>query len=66
MTKKSKSPAKSANPKSTGAIQRKTAKSRNLRSEKSPEHGIFPDYPPIFAVDEADAETALGIEHRRG
>jgi len=60
MTKNSKSPAKSAKAKSAGTIQRKTA-----TSEKSHEHGIFPDYPPIFAVDEADAETALGIEHRR-
>jgi hypothetical protein len=28
-----------------------------------PEHGVFPDSPPIFAVDEADAEAALGIRH---
>jgi hypothetical protein len=30
---------------------------------KHPEHGVFPDRPPIFAVDEADAEAAIGIIH---
>ena len=28
-----------------------------------PEHGVFPDRPPIFAVDEADADAAIGIVH---
>jgi len=30
---------------------------------KHPEYGVFPDRPPIFAVDEADAEAAIGIVH---
>lgn len=28
---------------------------------KHPEHGVFPDMPPIFAVDEDDVEAAIGI-----
>jgi hypothetical protein len=29
---------------------------------KNPEHGIFPDSPPIFVVDEAEAEAAIGFK----
>jgi hypothetical protein len=31
-------------------------------ARKSSEHGIFPDSPPIFVVDEADAEAAIGFK----
>ena len=61
---------KAAKTKATRRIKRKATKSRNaaratVRSRKNPEHGIFPDSPPIFAVDAADAEAALGIQQRR-
>ena len=69
-TTKKKTTKKVANPKATRTIKRKTAKSRvtaptTALSETHPEHGIFPDSPPIFAVDEADAEAAIGIKHGR-
>jgi hypothetical protein len=56
-----------AKPKSPGKTKGNIAKSRiappaTARSRKNPEHGIFPDSPPIFAVDEADAEAAIGIK----
>ena len=62
-----KSTRKMAKPKTPKKIKRNTNKSRvaaptTARSRKKPEHGIFPDSPPIFAVDEADAEAALGIK----
>ena len=51
-------------------VKKLSSKSEEKRSNKIPAtaqataHGIFPDSPPIFAVDEADAEAALGIRHR--
>ena len=51
---------KVARPKTRKTIKRKTT----ALSRIHPEHGVFPDSPPIFAVDEADAEAAIGI--RRG
>jgi hypothetical protein len=71
---KAKKSKKSPTRKSTKTIKKKpttkVAKSRGTRpptarSRKKPEHGVFPDSPPIFAVDEADAEAALGIKHGR-
>jgi hypothetical protein len=67
---KKKATKKVAKTKATRRIKRKIAKSRvaastSARARKHPEHGIFPDSPPIFAVDEADAEAAIGIKRGR-
>jgi hypothetical protein len=67
---KKRTTAKVAKPKATKRIKRNTTKSRVARpttalSRKHPEHGVFPDSPPIFAVDEADVEAAIGIKHGR-
>jgi hypothetical protein len=67
---KKKTTKKVANPKATRKIKRKITKSRvaaptTALSRKHPEHGVFPDSPPIFAVDEADAEAAIGFKHGR-
>jgi hypothetical protein len=69
MTKK-KATKNVAKPKATTKIKRKTAKSglaapTMALTRKHPEHGIFPDSPPIFAVDEADAVAAIGIIRKR-
>lgn len=52
---------KVARPKTRKTIKRKATK----LSRMQPQHGIFPDSPPIFAVDEADAEAAIGIKRGR-
>jgi hypothetical protein len=65
-TTKKKAAKKLAKPKPKKKLKRKTAKSGAAAlSRKHPEHGVFPDSPPIFAVDEADAETAIGITRGR-
>ena len=49
---------------SGGKAAKKSKKTRaSADAGKGPEHGIFPDSPPIFAVDGADAEAALGFRH---
>jgi hypothetical protein len=52
---------KAAGPKSRKPIKRKAS----ALSRIHPEHGVFPDSPPIFAVDEADAEAAIGVKRGR-
>jgi len=67
-TTKKKTTKKVAKPNATKKIKRKTSNSAaptTTLSRTHPEHGVFPDSPPIFAVDEADAEAAIGIIHRR-
>jgi len=69
-TTKKKTTKKAAKPKATRKIKRQTAKSpvaapTTALSRTHPEHGVFPDSPPIFAVDEADAEAAIGLTRRR-
>jgi len=45
---------------------RKITKRKTTKLSKiHPEHGVFPDSPPIFAVDEADAEAAIGLTRGR-
>ena len=68
--KSEKSPTRKSTKTTKKKPTKKSAKPRGtrppaLRSSKKPEHGVFPDSPPIFAVDEADAEAALGIKHGR-
>jgi hypothetical protein len=60
-TTKKKMTIKVAKPKPRKITKRKTT----ALSRIHPEHGVFPDSPPIFAVDEADAEAAIGIARRR-
>ena len=69
-TTKKKTPKKVAKSKAARKIKRKTTKTRvtgptRALSRKHPEHGVFPDSPPIFAVDQADAEAAIGIINKR-
>jgi hypothetical protein len=52
---------KVARPKTRKTIKRKATALSRIHAE----HGVFPDNPPIFAVDEADAEAAIGIKRGR-
>jgi hypothetical protein len=51
--------------KQSGEKAAKPKVTRKTNREAANSHGIFPDTPPIFVVDEADAEAALGIQHKR-
>ena len=58
---KGKAAQKRARPKNSKTIKLKTTAPSRIH----PEHGVFPDSPPIFAVDEADAEAAIGFKRGR-
>ena len=60
-TSSRKAAKKVVKPKTRKTIKRKVT----ALSRIHPEHGVFPDSPPIFAVDEADAEAAIGIKRGR-
>jgi hypothetical protein len=67
-----KSPTRKSTKTTKGKAAKKVAKSKAKKKIKRialsrvhPEHGVFPDSPPIFAVDEADAEAAIGITRVR-
>jgi len=69
-----KSPTRKSTKTTKGKATKKVAKRRTKKKIKRkitvlsrihPEHGVFPDSPPIFAVDEADAEAAIGIKRGR-
>lgn len=63
LTKASRAKAakKVARPKTKKTVKRKATALSRIHQE----HGVFPDSPPIFAVDEADAEAAIGIKRGR-
>ena len=69
-----KSPTRKATKASKGKAVKKVTKPKAKKTIKRkatalsrihPEHGVFPDSPPIFAVDDADAEAAIGLKRRR-